>query len=73
MPLPQRERNQPLQSTVEKCVPNNPSLGCNLGDCFFILVGDEQFHSEIMSLRRGFEELITEYLSREMGAKDQVA
>jgi ParB-like chromosome segregation protein Spo0J len=66
----QLERNNLLQSTLERYVPDIPSLGCKLGDVYFLLVGDDRFHAAITSLPSGFEKSITEYLVQELGKKD---
>ena len=70
--ISQLERNILLQSTLERYVPDIPRLGCKLGEVYFLLVGDDQFHAAIMSLPDGFEKSITEYLIRELCNKDQV-
>jgi hypothetical protein len=68
--ISQLERNNLLQSILERYIPDIPRLGCKLGDVYFLLVGDDQFHAAIMSLPDGFEKSITEYLTRELGNKD---
>ncbi len=68
--ISQLERNNLLQSTLERYVPDIPYLGCKLGDVYFLLVGDARFHTAIMSLLGGFEKSITEYLIQELGNKD---
>ena len=68
--ISQLERNNLLQSTLERYVPDIPSLGCKLGDVHFLLVGDDRFHATITSLPSGFEKSITEYLVQELGKKD---
>ena len=68
--ISQLERNNLLQSTLERYIPEIPSLGCKLGDVYFLLVGDDRFHAAIVSLPGGFEKSITEYLMRELDNKD---
>ena len=68
--IPQLERNNLLQSILERYVPDISCLGCKLGDVHFLLVGDDRFHAAIMSLPGGFEKSITEYLIQELGKKD---
>ena len=66
----QLERNNLLQSTLERYVPDIPCLGGKLGEVYFLLVGDDQFYTAIMSLPGGFEKSITEYLMQELDNKD---
>ena len=68
--ISQLERNNLLQSILERYVPEIPSLGCKLGDVYFLLVGGDRFHAAIVSLPGGFEKSITEYLMRELNNKD---
>ena len=66
----QLERDNLLQSTLERHGPSIPPLSTKLGDRYFLLVGNDQFHSEIMSLSDDFEKSITEYLIVELRDKD---
>ena len=66
----QLERNNFLHSVLDQHCPNIPHLGCKLGDVYFLLVGDDRFHAEIISLPDGFEKAITEYLIQELCNKD---
>lgn len=59
----QIERDGLLESTLKANLPHIRGFGCKLGDRFFFLVGDEQFHDQIVSLPGGFEESITKYLT----------
>lgn len=68
--ISQLERNNLLQSTLERTTPGIPSLGTTLSERFFLLVGDDKFHSAITSLPDGFEKSITEHLIRELGNED---
>ena len=68
--ISQLERNNLLQSILDQYVSTIPYLGCKLGDVYFFLVGDDQFHAAIVSLPNGFERSITEYLIRELDNKD---
>ena len=68
--ISQLARNNLLHSTLERYVPEIPSLGCKLGDVYFLLVGDDRFHAALVSLPSGFEKSITEYLMRELDNKD---
>lgn len=68
--IPQLDRNDLLQSTLEQTAPGIPSLGATLSERFFLLVGDDRFHSAITSLPGGFEKSITEHLIQELGSKD---
>ena len=62
----QLERNNLLQSVLEQHVPSTQCLGSKLGDEYFLLVGDEHFHTVIINLPRGFEKSITEHLIQEV-------
>ncbi len=64
--ISQQERNNLLKLVLEQHGPDTPHLGAKLGVEYFILVGDEHFHSTIVTLPQGFEESITEYLTREL-------
>ena len=64
------ERNNLLKFTLKRSIPNIPPLGAKLSDRYFLLIGDDRFHSAIVSLPGGFEKSITEYLIRELGNKD---
>lgn len=64
--IPQLERNNLLQSALDRYGPNIPRLGSKLGSGYFLLVGDDLFHAAIMSLPEGFEKSITKYLIREL-------
>ena len=66
----QLERDNLLQSALERYVPNVTPLGAKLGDDYFFLVADDEFHRSIMSLSDGFEKSITEYLIQELRDKD---
>ena len=66
----QLERDTLLQSALVKYVPNVTPLGAKLGDGYFFLVGDDEFHGAIMSFSNGFEKPITEYLILELRDKD---
>ena len=67
--ISQQERNNLLQLVLERHGPDTPHLGAKLGAEYFILVGDEHFHSAIVTLPQGFEESITEYLMQELSNK----
>ena len=60
--LSQLERNNLLNSALRHRGSDLTYLGSKLGDEYFVLVGDEHFHSAIMKLPQGFENSITEYL-----------
>ena len=60
--LSQLERNNLLNSVLKHHVSDLTCLGSKLGAEYFVLVGDEHFHSAIMELPQGFENAITEYL-----------
>lgn len=66
----QLERDNLLQSALDRCGPNVPRLGSKLGHGHFLLVGDDLFHAAIVSLPKGFEQAITEYLLRELDSED---
>ena len=66
----QLERDNMLQSALEQYVPNATPLGAKLGDGYFFLIGDDEFHRVIMSLSDGFEKSITEYLILVLRDKD---
>ena len=66
----QLERDNLLQSALEQYVPNATPLGAKLGDGYFFLIGDDEFHRVIMSLSDGFEKSITEYLILVLRDKD---
>lgn len=66
----QLERDNLLQSALDRCGPNVPRLGSKLGDGHFLLVGDDLFHAAIVSLPGGFEQAITEYLIQELESED---
>ena len=66
----QLERDNLLQSVLERYIPDIPPLGAKLRDGYFFLVGDDEFHRMIMSLSDGFEKSITEYLMLELRDKD---
>lgn len=68
--IPQLERNDLLRSILERTAPGIPSLGATLSERFFLLVGNDRFHSAITSLPSGFEKSITEHLIRELGSED---
>ena len=65
----QLERDNLLQSALERHVPNVSPLGIKLGDGYFLLVGDDRFHNAIISLFNGFEKSITKYLMLELHDK----
>ena len=67
--ISQQERNNLLKLVLERHGPNTPHLEAKLGAEYFILVGDEHFHSAIVTLSQGFEESITEYLIQELSNK----
>ena len=60
--LSQLERNNLLNSALRHSGSDLTYLGSKLGGEYFVLVGDEHFHSAIMELPQGFENSITEYL-----------
>ena len=64
--IPQFERNNLLHSALDRHGPNTPRLGSKLGDGYFLLIGDDLFHDAIMDLPDGFEESVTQYLTREL-------
>lgn len=64
------ERNNLLKSTLKRSVPNIPPLGTKLSSRYFLLVGDDRFHSVVSSLPGGFEKSITEHLIQELDRKD---
>lgn len=64
------ERNTLLKSILKRSVPNIPPLGTKLSDRYFLLVGDDRFHSAITSLHGGFENSITEHLMQELENED---
>lgn len=68
--ISQLERDDLLQSALDRYGPNIQRLGSKLGDGYFILIGDDRLHAAIMSLPEGFEQAITEYLTRELTSKD---
>ncbi len=68
--ISQLERDNLLQSALDRYSPNIPRLGSKLGDGYFLLIGDDRLHAAIMSLPEGFEQAITEYLTRELTSKD---
>ena len=66
----QLERDNLLQSVLERHIPHTLPLGTKLRDGYFFLVGDDEFHRAIMSLSDEFEKSITEYLMLELRDKD---
>lgn len=68
--ISQLERDALLQSALDRYGPNIQRLGSKLGDRYFLLIGDDRLHAAIMSLPEGFEQAITEYLTRELTSKD---
>lgn len=66
----QLKRDSLLQSAIERQALNITPLNTKLGDRYFLLVGDEQFYNEIMSLSEDFEKTITEYLLVELREKE---
>lgn len=62
----QQERDNLLRSALEKHLPGFSSLGCKVGNGYFLLVGDDNFYDKVMALSGGFEICITDYLEREM-------
>lgn len=66
----QHKRDSLLQSAIERQALNITPLNTKLGDRYFLLVGDEQFHNEIISLSDDFEKTITEYLLVELREKE---
>jgi len=67
--LPQLERNNLLNSALKSHGSDLTYLGSKLGGEYFVLVGDEHFHSAIMELPQGFENSITEYLIEALSNK----
>lgn len=55
-------RDNLLQSVLERHIPNVSPLGIKLRDGYFLIVGDDQLHSQVMALSDDFEKTITEYL-----------
>lgn len=62
----QQERDNLLRSALEKHLPGSSSLGCKVGNGYFLLVGDDNFYDKVMALSGGFENCITDYLEREI-------
>lgn len=58
----QQIRDNLLESVLERHIPNVSPLGTKLRDGYFLIVGDDQLHSQVMSLSDDFEKTITEYL-----------
>ena len=67
--LSQMERDSILDSALKRHDSDIQHLGAKLGDEYFVLVGDEHFHTEIMAFPQGFENSITEILIEELGIK----
>ena len=67
--MSQLERNSLLQSALDEYGPSVPRLGSKLGDGYFLLVGDDRFHTEITSLPEGFEVAVTRYLIQKLDDK----
>lgn len=67
--MSQLERDNLLESALDEYGPNVPRLGAKLGNGYFLLVGDDQFHAEITSLPDGFEESISLYLIQKLDDK----
>lgn len=64
--MSQFERNSLLQSALDEYGPSVPCLGSKLGDGYFVLLGDDPFHTEITSLPEGFEVSVTRYLIQKL-------
>ena len=64
--MSQLDRNILLQAALDEYGPSVPRLGSKLGDGYFLLVGDESFHTEITSLLEGFEASVTRYLIQKL-------
>ncbi|RKU28224.1 hypothetical protein C6497_09565 [Candidatus Poribacteria bacterium] len=58
----QLTRDNLLQTVLKRHLPNVSPFGTKLGDGYFLIVGDDQLHSQVMSLSDDFEKTITEYL-----------
>ena len=67
--LSQLDRNKLLDSTLKRNVSAIGHLGSKLGDEYFVLVGNELFHTTITGLPQGFENSITEFLIKELRNK----
>ena len=67
--MSQLERNNLLQAALDEYGPSVPRLGSKLGDGYFLLVGDDHFHTEITSLPEGFEASVTRYLTQKLNDK----
>ena len=67
--LSQPERNNLLNSALKHHDSDFTYLGSKLGGEYFVLVGDENFHSAIMELPQGFENSITKYLIEALSNK----
>ncbi len=66
----QQERNELLRSTLERYIHNISPMSVKLGDGLFLLVGDDRFHNEVMSISDDIEKTITDYLIVELRSKD---
>lgn len=68
--IPQLERNSLLRDTLKRSGIGIPPFGVKLGCEYFILVGDDHFHTVITALPKGFEQTITEYLMLELACRE---
>ena len=64
--MSQSERNDLLESALDRYGPNTPRLGSKLGNSYFMLIGDDSFHAAITDIPNGFEESVTQYLTQEL-------
>ena len=67
--MSQLDRNNLLQAALDEYGPSVPRLGSKLGGSYFLLVGDDHFHTEITSLPEGFEASVTRYLIQKLDDK----
>lgn len=67
--MSQLDRNNLLQAALDEYGPSIPHLGSKLGDGYFLLVGDDRFHTEITALPEGFEASVTRYLIQKLDDK----